>query len=353
MKKTEKTTGAKLKNRFRIYFVSVTGVLLLYFTSCGKEDLPVVTTASVTEVANTSAVCGGEVTDDGGKTVIARGVVWSISENPDLKNNDGFTTDGEGLGGFTSTITGLTPNTRYYVRAYATSSEGTGYGRQKEVTTFCDDSLGEPCPDIPQFTDPRDGNTYNTVLIGDQCWMRENLAWLPEVHSGMTGSDSKPHYYVYDYLGDDVEEAKATENYKNYGVLYNWHAAQDACPPGWRLPKYADWQELAGYLGGGSVAGGKLKSTRTHPDSHPKWLSPNKDATNESGFTSVPGGQRRSSMTLVNFLLLSQMSFYWSYQQDSLPYIIYLIHDYTGIYHYYENIPLDMGISIRCVRKDN
>ncbi len=341
------------KIKYLIYLLPVILLFLFYTTSCEKKDMPVVTTASVSDVANTSAVCGGEVADEGSKEVIARGVVWSTSENPVIDNNDGYTIDSKGLGEFISTITGLTPNTRYYVRAYATSSEGTGYGRQKEFTTLCDDSLGEPCPDMPQFTDPRDGYTYNTVLIGDQCWMRENLAWLPEVHSGMTGSDSKPHYYVYDYLGGDVEEAKATENYKNYGVLYNWHAAQDACPPGWRLPNHADWWELADYLGGGSVAGGKLKSTRTHPDPHPKWQSPNKDATNESGFTAVPGGQRRSSMISMHFYMLVQWSFYWSYQQDSSPHIIYLRYDYSGMFYFYEDIPLCIGLSIRCIRKED
>ncbi len=352
MKKTEKTTGAKLKNRFWIYFVSVTGVLLLFFTSCGKEDLPVVTTASVSEVANTSAVCGGEVTDDGGKTVIARGVVWSISENSDLNNNDGFTNDGEGLGEFTSIITGLTPNTRYYVRAYATSNEGTGYGRQKKFTTFCDDSLGEPCPGMPQFTDPRDGYTYNTVLIGNQCWMRENLAWLPEVHHPFMGSSSSPRYYVYGYEvydEPDIQEAKNTDNYKNYGVLYNWQAAQDACPSGWRLPSINDWHELVNYLGGSSVAGGKLKSTRTEPDPHPRWNKPNKDAANESGFTAVPGGGKDY---IGYFISLGQCAYFWSYSHENSPYLITILYKDSGIGGY-ENPASTAGASVRCIRDDD
>ena len=97
------------------------------------QSLPVVTTQEVTEIGTTSAICGGEVTDDGGSEVTARGVCWSTSENPTI--TDSHTTDGSGTGSYTSNMTGLDAGTTYYVRAYATNSYGTSYGSQKSFTT--------------------------------------------------------------------------------------------------------------------------------------------------------------------------------------------------------------------------
>jgi len=91
--------------------------------------MPTVTTNEVTNITAASATCGGNVTDDGGFTVTARGVCWSTSPNPTI--SDSHTTDGTGTGEFTSSLTGLTDNATYYIRAYATNSKGTRYGEQK------------------------------------------------------------------------------------------------------------------------------------------------------------------------------------------------------------------------------
>ena len=99
-----------------------------------NDAMPVVTTASVSEITSSTAICGGNVTSDGGLTVTSRGVCWSTSPNPVLNLNY-MTTDGSGTGEFTSTITNLSPNTTYYVRAYASNSAGTSYGDQKTFTT--------------------------------------------------------------------------------------------------------------------------------------------------------------------------------------------------------------------------
>lgn len=114
-----------------------------------------------------------------------------------------------------------------------------------------------------EFTDSRDGKTYKTVKIGEQIWFAENLAYLPSVNSPSDASKEEMKYYVYGYYGEDVAEAKATENYQNLGVLYNWLAAggskdsslddnpsgiQGACPEGWHLPSEAEWQILYQYV---------------------------------------------------------------------------------------------------------
>ncbi len=98
-----------------------------------KDGIAEITTNNVTGITETTAVCGGEVTDDGGAEVTARGLCWSTSENPTIAGS--HTTDGSGTGSYTSNMTGLDAGTVYYVRAYATNSEGTSYGSQKSFST--------------------------------------------------------------------------------------------------------------------------------------------------------------------------------------------------------------------------
>ena len=135
-----------------------------------------------------------------------------------------------------------------------------------------------------------DGNTYQTVKIGNQWWMAENLKVthyrngdaIPEVTINATWigltSGAYCSYDNYEY------------NSSIYGYLYNWFAVNDSrniAPDGWHVATDAEWQTLVDYLGGESVAGGKLKATGTV-----HWYSPNAGATNESGFSGLPGGQR-------------------------------------------------------------
>lgn len=103
------------------------------FITNNVNTMPTVTTNSTSNITQTTATSGGNVTSDGGNSVTARGVCWSTSQNPTISNS--HTTNGTGTGSFTSNITGLTANTYYYVRAYATNSQGTAYGEQKYFKT--------------------------------------------------------------------------------------------------------------------------------------------------------------------------------------------------------------------------
>ena len=113
--------------------VSIASVVLI--AGCKKDEtLPVISTATITEISYTSAVSGGEITDDGGAIVIARGVCWSMKENPTISNSKSI--DGEGIGTFESSMSGLITGITYYIRAYATNSAGVAYGSQDSFITL-------------------------------------------------------------------------------------------------------------------------------------------------------------------------------------------------------------------------
>jgi uncharacterized protein (TIGR02145 family) len=261
------------------------------FTTNG---VPTVTTAVVSSTACASAKSGGNVTSSGGSTVTVKGVCWSTISNP--TTSDSQTMDGSGLGLFTSSITGLSPNTTYYLRAFATNTYGTAYGNQISFTT------------TQQVTD-FDGNVYNTITIGTQLWMQENLKTthyrdgspVPNVVTGSIWGSMLTDAYCWN--NNDID-------YKDpYGALYNFYAAVDnhvLCPTGWHVPTDAEWTTLQTFLGGSGSAGGKMKETGI---SH--WNSPNTGATNESGFTGIPGGHRQGGV----FISVGDHSFFWSSTQ--------------------------------------
>ena len=328
-----------------IFPLLLMGVFLIFASSCKKDDddngngnntgIPVLSTTAITDITQTTAKSGGNITSDGGATVTVRGVCWSTNQTPTISDNK--TTDGTGVGNFVSSISGLTANTTYYVRAYATNSNGTAYGSAMSFTTQ-EGSSGST------FTDPRDGKVYQTVVIGNQVWMAENLAYLPSVNMVADGSEDAAgsYYYVYGYDGTNVADAKATDNYATYGVLYNWTAAMNACPDGWHLPSDAEWTELTDYLGGESVAGGKLKETGT---TH--WASPNTGATNETGFTALPGGYRLNNGT---FYFIGYYGLWWSATGHDATDAWNRVMDcyLSGVYRY--NYNKEDGFSVRCLR---
>ncbi|MBQ6083149.1 MAG: hypothetical protein IJK92_02175 [Bacteroidales bacterium] len=196
-------------------------------TSYGEEKLfttsklaPTVTTNDVSSITTTTAICGGNVTSDGGASVTARGVCWSTSQNPTTSGN--HTTDGNGTGTFTSSITGLTENTTYYVRAYATNSEGTSYGTQKTFTTphavTLPTVITNNISDITSSTAVSGGNVtfegYGTVSAKGVCWSSSQNPSISDLHtidgtgagaytSYLTGLTSNTTYYVRAYATNE------------------------------------------------------------------------------------------------------------------------------------------------------
>ncbi|MCP4313021.1 MAG: hypothetical protein GY790_17315 [Bacteroidetes bacterium] len=202
--------------------------------------------------------------------------------------------------------------------------------------------------------DSRDNQVYRYIEIGDQVWMQENLKYLPSVDSGLFSSATDACYYVYDYEGSSVAEAKTTNTFQTYGVLYNWPAAmagespsssnpsmvQGVCPSGWHLPSETEWSELNTFIGGNSN-GGKLKEEGTL-----HWASPNTGANNETGFTSLPGGQGGGG-----FSGLSRFGMIWSSSEgNSNATAMYIQLENENGWMGIDDCPRQIGNMVRCVQ---
>ena len=166
-------------NKHSSIFTLLTICALMIFThSCEKEEeknqLPTLTTNDLSEITGNSAICGGVITDDGGASVTARGVCWNTSENPTI--NDNKSSDGAGGGSFTSSLSNLTPNTNYFVRAYATNSVGTSYGMAMSFTTLTESPIvvTSEVSDITSITAIAGGEVISdggaNVIARGVCW---------------------------------------------------------------------------------------------------------------------------------------------------------------------------------------
>ena len=136
-------------------------------------------------------------------------------------------------------------------------------------------------------------------------------------------------------------------NVSTHGRLYNWYAVDDSrglAPEGWHVPSYGEWQILVNYLGGSCVAGGKMKDARTE-----YWASPNTVATNENGFTALPGGYRVFDGW---FRCLTTTAYFWSSAPSDTRTASYqaLLYDHADVFS--TNIMKRFGYSVRCVRDD-
>ncbi len=202
---------------------------------------------------------------------------------------------------------------------------------------------GIPCPGIPTVTD-EDGNVYNTVLIGNQCWLKENL----NVGTRINGSQNMSNNGTIEKFCYDDNEANCDE----YGALYQWNemmqyttqqGTQGICPNGWHLPSYDEWTTLTDFLGGSSVAGGKMKEVGT---AH--WKSPNTGATNSSGFTGLPGGNRHSLTGSFHSLIFYGQ--FWSSSESSSSTAWHRMLYYNGDGVYSGGRDKGYGYSVRCLK---
>jgi uncharacterized protein (TIGR02145 family) len=207
------------------------------------------------------------------------------------------------------------------------------------------------------FTDNRDGKEYQTVQIGDQCWMKENLAYLPSVSPSSNGSQTSKYYYVYGYPGTNVTEAKATTNYQTYGVLYNWPASLTACPDGWHLPSDAEWTTLTTYVSSqpeylcnslsGYIAKALAATTNWNSSSYTCDAGNNISTNNATGFSGLPGGSRYGS---GSFSYIGYNGFWWSATEYSstVAWRRSMFYNLSIIDRYIYS--KECGFSVRCLR---
>jgi uncharacterized protein (TIGR02145 family) len=324
-------------------------------------------TNSVTRVTYNSAFVGGNIENDVGFAITSRGVCWSKNPNPTIINE--HIQNGSGVGSFSSEIKCLDELTTYYIRAFATYTDGIVYGNQVSFNT-------EKCPIAfnPDLTYGKvmdiDGNCYKTIQIGNQTWMAEKLKTsryndgtpIPNVADPIEWDNLLVISYI--SSGTDYEltfeitgafcwynnDSSAYE--AEYGKLYNFGAAESEklCPTGWHVPNSQEWHILCdpyeidpNDLSG--ISGNELMETTTI-----HWNEPL--GSNEVGFTVLPGGRRLGTL----FEEIRTMGYFWTSDRGST---MYGIGGAFYMFPYYSSFPgtplssimrATNGFSIRCIK---
>jgi len=232
-----------------------------------------------------SFLCGGKIESPGDLPIISRGICWDTVPNPGIESNKREAS--EDTDSFSIKLDNIDAAT-YYIRAYAENKEFIYYGNQIEFSMF-------------YFRDDRDNKLYKYTEIGSQTWMAENLAFLPDVCS----SSDDCGYWVMDYEGTDTAMARVTSNYHTYGVMYNFNAAEQACPEGWHLPSGEEWNELESYLKANGYSGTEGNALKAKEG----WQEGG-NGTNAFRFNALPGGYR--STVSFSFTDEGYASFLWS-----------------------------------------
>jgi uncharacterized protein (TIGR02145 family) len=308
------------------------GLINITYSCKNKPGSITVTTAEVSVITQTSAISGGNTHARKSSSISARGVCWSTAIEPTILDNR--TINGRDSGNFVSIVTGLRPRTVYYLRAYVISVTDTAYGN---IVSFSTQEYGT-VTDI-------EGNEYKTITIGTQIWMAKNLQTtryndgtvIPVVTDGAAWAAlSTPAYCWYK---NDEAAFKST-----YGALYNWFTVNtgNLCPSGWHTPSDVEWTILTTNLGGENVAGGKLKEPGIG-----YWVAPNAGATNESGYSALPGGFRYHDGV---FFDLGFSGYWWSSKQynDSDAFFRFIYYQDSTVFRF--NNRKRNGFSVRCLK---
>jgi len=310
----------------RAYATYPTGVIYGNQISFTTLELPTIITIKVSSLSASTAMSGGTINSDGGAPITERGVCWSLSSNPTISNNK--MTSGSGIGTYSTKITLLSAKTTYYARAYAINAAGVAYGEQFPFITT------SACNGVSNIT-YKDQN-YNTVEIGNQCWLKDNLnvgSYILNMPSTVDHSDVSSNSIIEKYCYDNKED-----NCKLNGGLYDWNelmiyqkqeGSRGICPEGWHVPALAEWNALIAFFGGETVAGTPVKKAGS------------------SGFEALAGGLRGSN---GNFNLSGSGAYFWTSSQidDNNAWGISLLYRGTSLSPLYRT--KTMGLSVRCIR---
>jgi len=334
-------------NKIRHYTFMAIGFILILTYSCKKNaEIPELITTAVDNIKQTSATSGGNITSDGGARITVHGVCWGKNQMPTITNSK--TADSTSVESFSSVIIGLSPNTRYYVRAYATNSAGTGYGNPLSFTTENSGTV----TDI-------DGNVYYTVTIGTQEWMIENLKVTHYRNGESVPNVTEDTAWSNLTTGALCDYNNLPDNSTTYGKLYNWYTLNDSrnlAPVGWHIPTDIEWTELTdylsshgyGYLGNSNDISKSMASQYGWALSTIKGDIGNDEASNNSsGFTALPGGYRYYDGT---FKYLGSYCFWWNSTEISTDNAWYrcLCSYWTIMYR--DFYIKTFGFSVRCIK---
>lgn len=234
------------------------------------------------------------------------------------------------------------------------SENATGTTTKTVTVTGSGTVMNQPCPGTPTIT--YEGRTYNTVLIGSQCWMKENLN-VGTMISSTTPQEDNGVVEKFCYNNDP-------NNCATYGGLYQWSelmqyvttsGAQGICPPGWHVPTDAEWCTMTTYIDPavnctettytGNDGGGKLKEAGTD-----HWIQPNAGATNQSGFKALGSGIRFSPTTTPNFSDLNEFAYFWTSTRVSSQNAVSRALTFNNAQVGRFNTSRNWGAAVRCIK---
>jgi uncharacterized protein (TIGR02145 family) len=324
--------------------IQVGNGVIIGITDCTTPTvvtIPTLITTAVTNITTTSATSGGESINANNGVISAKGIEWSATQN--FASILGSTSNGTGTGNFSSNLTSLTPNSAYWVRSYATNEVGTGYGSPLSFSTsqtvVCLDCI--PGTEI-QYVTPQWTQQWTQCNL-DVTTYRDGTP-IPQVTDPAAWRNLTTGAWCY-YNNDPA-------NNSTYGKLYNWYAVNNTAngglaPVGYHVPTDAEWTTLITFLGGETVAGGKMKET-----GFCHWFTPNTGATNESAFTALPGGSR-AHYDGYDFDQFGSYGFWWSSTESFLNTSAWDRTMWTGnVQATRTYVPKLSGLSVRLIKDD-
>lgn len=316
--------------------------IIVLFNGCQKDQLGELNliTKPAHSISQTRALVECDVTNESGKDRINYGICWDLNPNPTVNSTKIEKLLLENKNGFSIQLKHLIPDRTYYARSYASGNNETVYGNEISFTTL-QGTIG-------QITDI-DGNVYNTVIIGEQVWMVENLKTtrfrngdpIPYV-SDISQWDTLTSG-AYCYYDNDISNAAT------YGNLYNWYAAADTrniAPAGWHAATDSDWLSLVTFLS--NLVGFNRSDRMLIEDGTEYWLNNNypPGELNETGFTALPGGKLGQN----GFENINEDGYWWStteyYPSNTYYWRIFI--GYWGIER--KSDIKTNGFSVRCVK---
>ena len=310
-----------------------------------EPEVASLVTTEVTDITSTTATSGGDISLDGGAPIVARGVVWSQNESPTVEDNEGITSDGEGLGAFSSNLTGLEPSTNYHVRAYAINSAGTAYG---DELTFETDSDGSSWPAGYVHCD---GVATKVVEVLNpttgRIWMNRNLG-ASQVATSNTDEASYGDLFQWGRLADGhhCRNSGTTSTLSDVDVPgHNLFILAPINPHDWRSPQNgALWQGIGG-INNPCPEGFRLPTEAEFNDEQVSWTVPNASGAFSSPLKWSLAGSRLETNGSIS--LAGTHGRYWSSTvSGAVSRFLFLASNNANVFGNHRAL----GYSVRCIK---